>query len=334
MYRIILLVLLFQFLSCKDVEKNPTAVLGLDNPEILRTSNLDTTGLDSGNIIWSNRPSPEWVEGYPIGNGRLGAMVLGRIHEERISLNHDLLWRQFWKYQNRNTAEDFDEIRRLSASGEWDKMEDIVQKKIATSGQPIYVNPYVPAGDLYINFLHQDKPITDYKRVLNLDQGIVSVNYNMGDVQFTREMFSSWNHGVLVTHLAASKAGMLTGEVSLSRIMDPECLVSGYALQDRVVLEGQFEEGKRFVIVLKVIQRGGRMTVGRKRLDQSKETLPQKNFGLKYVFSDEEMFGKGGGASTFFDSSDEVMILLAITTDDEIEPNADLVATTNDKLNS
>lgn len=332
MNRIIFMILLFQLIGCRDNESNPDPVTGLGKQQTLKTSNLDTIGLDSGDIIWSDKPSTDWADGYPLGNGRLGAMVLGRIHEERISLNHDLLWRQFWQYQNRNTAEDFEEIRNLGASGEWDKMEEIVERKIASSGQPIYVNPYVPAGDLYINFKHVDQPVTDYKRVLHMNKGVVSINYKVSDVKFKREMFSSWKQGILVTHLTASKAGMLTGEVSLSRILDPECIVSGYALHDRVVLEGQFEEGKRFAIVLKVIQRGGRMTIGRRKLKQDSENLPQKNFGLKYVFSNDEMFGTGDGASTFFDSSDEVTILLAITTDDQLEQSVDLVAKTNDKL--
>jgi len=64
---------------------------------------------------------------------------------------------------------------------------------------------------------------------------------------------------VMVTHLTAERAGMLTGEVSLSRLLDPECEVTGYAAQDKVVLKGKFEEGREFAIAVKLIQRGGRL---------------------------------------------------------------------------
>ena len=60
--------------------------------------------------------------------------------------------------------------------------------------------------------------------------------------------------------------------------------------------------------------------------------MPKKDFGLKYVFSKNEMFGKDDGASTFFDHSDEVLILLAITVDDEYEKGADLVKKAIEKL--
>ena len=138
--------------------------------------------------------------------------------------------------------------------------------------------------------------------------------------------------GYNVTHLTTDVAGMLTGEVSLSRLLDPECEVSGYSTQDKVVLKGKFEEGREFAIAVKVIQRGGRLTGGRKELVQDKTEMPKKDFGLKYVFSTNDMFGRNDGASIFFDTSDEVLILLAISVDDEYEKGADLVEKSIGKL--
>ncbi|MEK7720300.1 MAG: glycoside hydrolase family 95 protein, partial [Bacteroidota bacterium] len=297
-----------------------------------RTKGYDSPELNSGDIIWSTKPAKEWAEGYPVGNGRLGGMVLGGVQHERISVNHDLLWRQFWSYQEHKTASDIKKIRELNLKGEWDKADDLMLQKIPASGNAIYVNPYVPAGDLYLNLRHANKPITDYRRILHMDKGIVEVKYRVDNVQFTREIFSFWKQGVMATHLTADRAGMLTGEVSLSRLLDPECEVTGYATQDKVVLKGKFEEGREFAIAVKVIQRGGRLTIGRKELVQNKANMPKKDFGLKYVLSTNEMFGKEDGASTFFDTADEVLILLAITVDDEFEKGADLVKKTIEKL--
>ena len=288
--------------------------------------------LSSGNIIWSKKPASEWSEGYPVGNGRLGGMVLGAVQRERISLNHDLLWRKFWSFQEHKTASEIKKIRELTLQGEWDKAEELLQQKIPASGNAIYLNPYVPAGDLYINLRHGKKTVTDYKRVLNMDKGIVEVMYQVDNVKFTREIFTSWKYGVMATHLTTNRAGMLTGEVSLSRLLDPECEVTGYSTQDKVILKGKFEEGREFAIAVKVIQRGGRLTIGRKELIQNKSEMPKKDFGLRYVFSTNETFGKDDGASTFFDTSDEVLIILAISVDDEFEKGVDLVKKTIEKL--
>jgi alpha-L-fucosidase 2 len=299
---------------------------------IIGSGSYDSLSLNSGNVIWSARPATEWSEGYPVGNGRLGGMVLGAVQQERIAVNHDLLWRQFWSYQEHRTASDIKSIWELSQKGEWDKADDLIRKKIPAPANAIYLNPYVPAGDLYIRFPYQAGEVKDYKRVLFMDKGIVQTQYSINKVQYTREVFSAWGSGVIITHLTSDHAGMLTGEVSLSRLLDPECEITGYSTLDKVVLKGKFEEGREYVIVTKVIQRGGRHTTGRKELIRNKAAMPEKDLGWRFVFSNNEMFGKNDGASTFFDTADEVLILLAITIDDEFEKGADLVKKTIEKL--
>ena len=58
-----------------------------------------------GHVIRSKNPAEDWAEGYPIGNGRLGGMILGDPLRERVGLNHDRLWRRYWRYHPRYTAE-------------------------------------------------------------------------------------------------------------------------------------------------------------------------------------------------------------------------------------
>src|ERR1039458_4593135 len=42
--------------------------------------------------LWYTEPATQWVDGLPLGNGRLGAMVLGGVPTERIFLNEATLW--------------------------------------------------------------------------------------------------------------------------------------------------------------------------------------------------------------------------------------------------
>ena len=42
--------------------------------------------------IWLTSPASQWDHAFPIGNGRLGAMVFGTVNRERIQLNEDTLW--------------------------------------------------------------------------------------------------------------------------------------------------------------------------------------------------------------------------------------------------
>jgi len=42
--------------------------------------------------LWYDEPAQEWTEALPVGNGRLGAMVFGKVETERLQLNEDTLW--------------------------------------------------------------------------------------------------------------------------------------------------------------------------------------------------------------------------------------------------
>src|SRR6185503_1012746 len=45
-----------------------------------------------GSPFWFDGPAERWVEGLPVGNGRLGAMVWGGTAELRCSVNEDTFW--------------------------------------------------------------------------------------------------------------------------------------------------------------------------------------------------------------------------------------------------
>ena len=43
--------------------------------------------------LWYTHSTEQFMEGLPLGNGRLAAMVLGRPERLRLALNHEWLWR-------------------------------------------------------------------------------------------------------------------------------------------------------------------------------------------------------------------------------------------------
>lgn len=42
--------------------------------------------------LWYNQPARIWEEALPLGNGKTGAMVFGRINKELFQLNNNTLW--------------------------------------------------------------------------------------------------------------------------------------------------------------------------------------------------------------------------------------------------
>ena len=48
---------------------------------------------EPGAILWYDKPTTEYMSGQPLGNGQIGAMILGEPGHERVALNHQWLWR-------------------------------------------------------------------------------------------------------------------------------------------------------------------------------------------------------------------------------------------------
>ncbi|MBE6891581.1 MAG: glycoside hydrolase family 95 protein [Ruminococcaceae bacterium] len=268
------------------------------------------------NCIWDTKSASDWANAYPLGDGRTGAMVFGNPCNEIISLNHDLLWRGYLKQPTFGTHKDMPRIKELCRQKKYAEAEELLKKTLPNQNT-IYINPFIPAFDQYITMYLPEENVTDYKRWLDLENGIAHTEFTVNGVTYHRESFCSAEYGALITHMTASLPCSLTGEVSISRLCDLECEVDGGADFDSVYASGTFEEGVKFAAVSKIFHRNGRTTGGKKNYGIENDTVPQKKFGLGYVFTRDEMFNSKRGASVCFDTCDELWIVTVLSTDAE-----------------
>lgn len=168
-------------------------------------------------IISLKKAAKKWDGGLPIGNGRLGATVLGKISEEWITINEESLW--YGPYRDRknpDALEHLEEIRRLLLLGEVQKAQLLA--KMALTSTPKYMNPYQPAGELKIVFMnHLAKRTSNRKCFLDLDEALAHVDYDLDGVSYKREHFVSEDYQVLAVHLTASEPGTLTICANMNR---------------------------------------------------------------------------------------------------------------------
>lgn len=47
---------------------------------------------DSALSLTDDRPAELWTDAYPVGNGRIGAMIFARPGAERLQINDDRFW--------------------------------------------------------------------------------------------------------------------------------------------------------------------------------------------------------------------------------------------------
>ena len=163
-----------------------------------------------------DKPATNWNEALPIGNGRLGGMVFGNVHTERIQLNEDSVWYGGFKDRNNPSAyEKLGEIRKLIFEGRIKEAEDLCA--LALSGLPEEQSHYEPLGNLFIEFDQDSYEFSDYKRELDIKNAVASVSYKIGDVNYKREVISSYPAGCMAVRLSADKKGMLSFRVNIGR---------------------------------------------------------------------------------------------------------------------
>jgi alpha-L-fucosidase 2 len=191
----------------------------------------------SQNILWYKQPAKVWEDALPIGNGRLGGMVFGRVDYERIQLNEESVWTgQSGQSSDRPEAYKYlPEVRKLLFEGQYFQAQEITERNMMAQG---YWNMYQTLGDLYLKIFHKGE-ITNYRRDLNLDEALAKVTYKAGKITYTREYFCSPVDQALVIRLTCDKPGALKFSARLTRPKDSQVKVSDKS----IIMTGQVTAG-------------------------------------------------------------------------------------------
>ena len=208
--------------------------------------------------LWYRQPANEWVEALPIGNGRLGAMVFGGIQRERIQLNEDSVWSGKPVEQDKpGAAKYLAEARQLLFEGKYAEAEKLVAEKMMGRRLEGGTHAYQTLGDLELIF-ETHTEVSDYHRELDLDSAIALVRYTVGEVKFTREVFSSAVDQAIIVRLASDKPHTLTFDANLSRISDANIKAIS---PDLIVMKGHVNGGYgvEFEAQLRIIPEGGKL---------------------------------------------------------------------------
>lgn len=172
------------------------------------------------NHLWYNRPAKYWEEALPLGNGRLGVMHSGGVACDTLQFNEDTFWDQG---PNENYNSNALGVLKHVQNGIFAKNYASVQDMAVTNwmSQKSQGASYRAAGELLIGFPKQryddEEPAADddaisaegYVRYLDLDSAVSQVIYNIGDVKFTRTVFTSFADNVTIVRLEASESGKL-----------------------------------------------------------------------------------------------------------------------------
>ncbi len=167
--------------------------------------------------LWYTSPAEDWFSALPLGNGRLGAMVFGTVEEEHIQMNEESLWAGCPEdpYPE-NVKEHYLKFQGLNLRGEYAEALEYAMDHLAIS--PTSIRSYTPLGDLFIKLNHADAG--SYRRELDLETGINTVEYEIGGKKFRREAFISDKYNAMFFHFASLDGEKMEAAIRYEREKD------------------------------------------------------------------------------------------------------------------
>lgn len=154
-----------------------------------------------------------WREALPTGNGVIGAAVYGGAANDTIMINHGDLWWQGHVGVLQDVADKLKDVRKKMEEGRPAAAQDVLSNALITKGyrpQPAYP---LPLCELNVR-MKLEKPAREYSRVLNMENGEVSVTFKDGVSRVERSLFVSRAQDVVAYEIA--KTGAKSIDVTLS----------------------------------------------------------------------------------------------------------------------
>ncbi|WP_291584860.1 glycoside hydrolase N-terminal domain-containing protein [Bacteroides sp.] len=192
---------------------------------------FDTPNNLDGRAIWQRadgkgeNPDKAWeTSSLPLGNGSLGANIMGSIAAERITLNEKTLWKggpntsggaaYYWNV-NKQSAPILKEIRQAFTDGDPKRAETLTRKNFnglaayeEKDETPFRFGSFTTMGEVYVETGLSEIGMSDYKRILSLDSAMATVRFLKDGIKYQRNYFISYPDSVMVMRFTADKPGM------------------------------------------------------------------------------------------------------------------------------
>ncbi|WP_210594014.1 glycoside hydrolase N-terminal domain-containing protein [Streptomyces sp. GESEQ-35] len=199
--------------------------------------NATTASVPVGSLRFS-APATRWFEALPIGNGRLGGMVYGGTDVDRIQLSESTAWSGAPSETDVSESgrEQLAHIRALLFAGDHAKAQELAEEHLL--GRPASFGTNLPLPEVLIEH-RATGPVQDYRRSLDLGDGIVRSAFTRSGVEYATAVLSSHPARVIAYRITASAPGAVTLQVGVGeavfplarRIDDGDLVLSGRAVE-------------------------------------------------------------------------------------------------------
>jgi alpha-L-fucosidase 2 len=216
--------------------------------------------------IWASEPGLNFTDGYPLGNGRLGAISPGSATSDQVTLNEDSFWSgPLLNRVNPNALQSVAEMQQLVRQGYIHQAQ--VLGGLGYQGTPVSTQHYEPLG--YLTLAQNiTTNITNYERWLDLSDATAGVYFVSDNITYQREYLTSNPADIIAIHLNASEPGSINFNIHLDR--DPASLnrwedYSKPSNGDTVLMGGRSggADSIGFAVAARIVATGGKVsTIG------------------------------------------------------------------------
>lgn len=167
--------------------------------------------MDSNHVLWYDAPAIEWTQALPIGNGHLGGMVRGGEKSLVLDLNHDELWSGLPRDTTIPGAADvFKKARALALTGDLKGAQTLAE---SDDFHGDWSNCYLPLGTMRAD-LRVDGAATNYRRQLDLRNGVQTTQYTLDGKRFIYEVYASHPANLIAASILCDDT--FSADISLS----------------------------------------------------------------------------------------------------------------------
>ena len=214
-------------------------------------------------------PGADWEsQSLPLGNGILGATVLGGVTTDNIQINEKSLWTggpgssQGYHFGFPTDNQGYSaNLKAIQA--QLTRTPSLTAEHVASKlghKQSGY-GSYQSFGDLILSWPKEHEFYHDYHRTLDLNTATASVSYRVGGVNYTRTYFVSYPDNSLVIKLTSDKPKNVTvsGQFTVPENRSVKATLSA---QSTVLFDGQLDDNSlQFAAGLQVTSHGGQTNV-------------------------------------------------------------------------
>jgi len=177
-------------------------------------------------LIKMDQPAQHFTESLPLGNGRLGAMMFGKTNKEKIVLNEISLWSGGPQDADRPDAHLYlDTIQQLLKETKNVEAQKILEKNFVANGRGSGYGRgakepygcYQTLGNVNIAWHDSILPVSQYRRVLNLENAVATTSFVRNHQHYTEELFVDQQNDVVWLKLEAQGDQGINADVWLDR---------------------------------------------------------------------------------------------------------------------